>query len=243
MNFPAQVFCDMTYDGGGWMLLAYGFVANTGDTTANFAIPNLNHPGGFGTYAYNPTNRASTNGLVQTTQNQKTAMLLAKGATEMIMAAGGNPSSGGIDNYTYVYKFDIPDPGALTFANHTNQYNSNMSVSQVQVTGLKGDIGTFTRWTITESLGCSWTDTYPSGYGLQENGSPRSQTFDRGPFFPSVHSGSRSTAPGNPALQTAQPDLGVNGFQQGARSYTFRGWYGANAVTFGQTGQTSIWVR
>lgn len=244
MTYAAQVYCDFTYDSGGWMLLSYGFLATTGDSSSNYAMPNLNHDRPTGTtYSYNPTNRASTYGLVSNSYSVQTALLLAQGSSQMMFAAGGNPSSGGIDGYTNVYRIEIPNPNALTFANHSYTYGgASMNVSAVTVTGLKGDIGTWTRWTFTEAIGATWSDTYPTGYGLVSNSTVRGWNGDGGPFFPSVHSGSRTTAaPTNPALQTASPDIGVNGFQQGARSYSYRGWYGSTSVN--NTGQMSIWVR
>lgn len=241
MNYAVQVYCDFSWDSGGWMLVAYGYVATTGDSTSNWAMPNLNNDAS--TYGYTPTNRASTYGLVLSPGGQKSGLLLHQGATQVTYAAGNNPVTGGIDSYGYVYRINIPSPASLTFANHSYTYGgATMGVSTVGVTGLKGDVGAWTRYTFTEALGATWSDTYPTGYGLASNASVRGWNGDGGPFFPSVHSGSRNTAaPGNPGLQTASPDIGVNGFERGARSYTYRGWYGATSVN--NTGQTSIWVR
>lgn len=241
MSQAVQVYCDLSYDGGGYMLLAYGYVANTGDNSLNKAIPNLNHDGT--AWSYTPTSRASQNGLVLSPSSQKSALLLAKASTTMIMAAGGDPSSGGIDGYSYVYKFGIPSPSALTFNNHSYYYNGSMTNSgAITVTGLKGDIGTWTRYTITEAIGASWTDSYPAGYGCVESTGPKSGQWDYGPFFPSIHSGSRNVAPTNPTVVSSSPDIGVNGYTAGAQSYTYRGWYGAG-IGVNQTGQTSIWVK
>ena len=241
MTQAVQVYCDLSYDNGGYMLLAYGYVASTNDSSSNKAIPNLNHDGT--AWSYTPTSRASANGLVLSPSSQKSALLLAKSSTTMIMAAGGNPSSGGIDGYSYVYRFPIPDPAALTFNNHSYYYNSSMTnTSGFTVTGLKGDIGTWTRYTIKEAIGASWSDSYPTGYGCIENSSPKNTTWDYGPFFPSIHSGSRNVAPGNPTVVSSSPDIGVNGYTAGAQSYTYRGWYGAG-IGVNQTGQTSIWVK
>jgi hypothetical protein len=241
MSQAVQVYCDLSYDGGGYMLLAYGYVATASDSSSNKAIPNLNHDGT--AWSYSPTSRASSNGLVLSPSSQKSALLLAKSSSTMIMAAGGNPTTGGIDNYTYVYRFGIPDPTALTFNNHSYYYNSSMTnTGGFTVTGLKGDIGTWTRYTIKEAIGSSWGDSYPTGYGAIESTTPKNGTWDYGPFFPSIHSGSRNSAPTNPTVVTSSPDIGVNGYTAGAQSYTYRGWYGAG-IAHGQTGQTSIWVK
>lgn len=240
MTQPVQVYCDLSYDGGGYMLLAYGYVASTNDSSSNKAIPNLNHDGT--AWSYTPGSRASSNGLVLSPSSQKSALLLAKASTTMIMAAGSNPSSGGIDGYSYVYRFPIPDPAALTFNNHSYYYNSSMTNVAVTVTGLKGDTGTWSRYTIKEAIGASWGDSYPTGYGCIESSTPKNGTWDYGPFFPSIHSGSRNIAPSNPTVVSSSPDIGVNGYTAGAQSYTYRGWYGAG-IGVNQTGQTSIWVK
>jgi hypothetical protein len=240
MTQAVQVYCDLSYDGGGYMLLAYGYVATTSDSSSNRAIPNLNHDGT--TWSYTPGSRASSNGLVLSPSLQKSALLLAKSSTTMIMAAGSNPSSGGIDGYSYVYRFAIPDPAALTFNNHSYYYNSSMTNVAVTVTGLKGDTGTWSRYTIKEAIGASWGDSYPTGYGCVETSTPKNGTWDYGPFFPSIHSGSRNIAPSNPTVVSSSPDIGVNGYTAGAQSYTYRGWYGAG-IGVNQTGQTSIWVK
>jgi hypothetical protein len=224
MTTAVQVYCDMTYDGGGYMLLAWG---NTG----GYNIPNLNHNSTQYSYAVN--SRSSSNGLIASTGGQQSALLIAKSCSNMIMAAGNDPATGGIDSYGYVYKFAIPSPSSLTFQNHNVNHSSGLGVSTVTVTALKGDSGSYTRYTTTESLGATWNDSYPTGYGCITNTNPRNNTFDAGPFFPSIH-------PRNGGY-TSQPDVGVNGFSSGNLTYTFRGWYSANGNGF--TGQTSMWVK
>lgn len=231
MPIAVEVFCDMSYDGGGYMLLAYGFVGNTQSNSSNFGIPNLNHNST--QFSYTPTSRASTHGLVQSPNGQQSALLIARASTILLMAAGNNPSTGGIDGYSNVYRFPIPDPSALTFENHAVQHSSNQNVATVTVTALKGDSGTYTRYTTNRSLGATWNDGAPTGYGAIENTNPRSNTWSGGPFFPSIH---RSNGG-----YTSQPDVGVNGFISGQRDYVFQGWYSAN--TNGFTGQTSMWVK
>jgi hypothetical protein len=241
MAFAAQVYCDFTYDSGGWMLLSYGFVATTGDSPSNFAMPNLNYDQPTGApYSYNPTNRASSHGIVSNAFGGQTALLLARASTQMMFAAGNNPSTGGLDNYSNIYRIDIPNPSALTFANHSFTYGgATMGVSAVTVTGLKGEVGTFSRWTFTQAIGATWSDTFPTGYGLASNSNVRGWNGDGGPFFPSVHSSSRAGFTGQGFV--ASPDIGAGGFVSGSRTYTFRGWYGVLSVN--NTGQTSIWVR
>jgi hypothetical protein len=237
MNVAVEVYCDMSYDGGGWMMLAYGYTDASDRGSANYAIPNLNHDGTV--YAYNPTSRASNHGMVSTPALQKSALLIAKASTFFLMAAGNNPSSGGIDAHSYVYRFPIPNPSSLTFNNHTFWYNGNMGTSTVTVTGLKGDSGTWTRYTITESLGASWGDSYPTGYGAISSTSPKSTNINDGPFFPCVFGGSRGDSGGGGWV--ASPDLGVNGFSSGTRQESYQGWYRPGGR--GNSGGMTIWVK
>jgi hypothetical protein len=158
----------------------------------------------------------------------------------MIMAAGNNPATGGIDAHAYVYKFTIPSPSSLTFNNHSFSYNSSMTNSSgITVTALKGDSGTYTRYTIVEALGASWGDAYPIGYGLCSSTTPKSTTLNDGPFFPCVYGSSRSDGGGNGWV--ASPDLGVNGYVSGTRYESYQGWYRVNGR--GNSGGMTIWVK
>jgi hypothetical protein len=151
----------------------------------------------------------------------------------MLFAAGSNPASGGIDGYDYAYIIPIPSPSTINFNNHNFDQSASYPTSTVTVTGVKGEIGTYTRYTFTNQIGATWSDTYPTGYGAASSSSPRGWNGDGGPFFPSIHSGSQPRSAG---VVNAGPD--VTGGQQ---SYYYRGWYGM-AFTNG-TGQMSIWTR
>lgn len=242
MPFATQVYCDMSYDGGGYMLLAYGFVGSTADSSSNWNIPNLNHDGT--SWPYNPTSRAGGHGVLPGSTGQRTALLIAKTCSTFLMAAGGNPNTGGVNEYSFIYTFPIPSPSVLTFNNHALGNNGGMNIATVTVTALKGQSGTYTRYTLDQSLGATWGDSYPSGYGAIANSNPNNGTWDAGPFFPSFHSGARASGSNgnqNAVPVNSSPDIGVNGFQTGSRSYTYRGWY--DATGNGNTGQTSLWVR
>lgn len=246
MSTAVQVWCDMDYDGGGYMLVAWGHVANTGDdsgASGNYGIPNLNCNDS--SYAYNATSRNGTHGLVTPVGNQTTAVRLFRAAQESIWAAGGTPSTGGIDNYTYVYKVIIPSPTRLTFTNHivdltsanTGTETASTPVATVTVRGMKGDVGNVTKYTFRDFLGATWSDSYPTGYGFVNSLSVRGWNSDGGPFFPSVHSG--SVPRNNGTGWNAGPDV-----TNGRRGYTYRGWYrGDSAGSVNNTGQTSIWIR
>jgi hypothetical protein len=253
MSIPTLVYCDMGYDGGGYMLVTYGFVNTTGEDSANRPIPNLNHDGM--QFEYNPFSRASNNGLVTPHGGQQTAVKLGRASTTSIWAAGGNPTSGGINSYTYVYRIDIPSPKELTFRNHSYYYNTATDATtekgaSVNVVGLKGDTSTVQKYLKLATLSNSWGDSYPSGYGAGTSSNPAGNTtFDGGPFFPSVHSGSGHPSYA-PSPQIITPDLGTQGWTAGGGAgranigYTYRGWYrGDSAGTTGNTGQMSIWFK
>lgn len=232
MTNPQQIYCDMSDFGGGWMLIAYGHVAATTGAAQN--IPNLNHDAD--DWTYTPTARASDNGVAP----YSSALHIAKNSTEFMMCynSGATVTTGGPNTYSHVYKFNIPNPSALTFANHTTYYNSSMGVSTVTVTGLKGQTGTWTRYTITESLGASWSDSYPTRYGVTSATNPRSANTNDGPAFTSIHSGSGHS--GAPSGQSS-PDIGMNGYVGSNLTYNYQGI--RNATSSNQTGATAIWVR
>ena len=219
------------------MTLSYGYVHTpSGDVSNkdNKAIPNMNNPFG---YSWLPNRRSSSNGLINLPHG---AVKIANNANYMIMAAGNNPATGGIDQYAFVYRILLRrNPYIVTFLNH-NRYNGGqqgrMHVTKFVVEALKGESGTYVRFALGEALGVTWSDSYPTGYGFSDKNAPFS-TFNKGPFFPSVHSGSGSgrTCPGCTPTNF-QPDV-----PGGSPHYTHRGWYTAN--TFAKTGQTPIWFK
>lgn len=237
MAVGIEVYCDMSYDGGGWMMLSYGYT-DGGDRTGNArALPNLNHDGSV--YSYSPASRASGHGMLPSPNSQKSAVLIAQASSTFLMAMGNNPSSGGIDSHSYVYKFTIPNPSAVTFNNHSYAYNGNMNISTITVNALKGDSGNYTRYTITQALGVSWGDSYPIGYGATSSSNPKSVSpIPDGPYFPSVHGGS---SPGRGGGWIASPDLGVNGYVSGNQYESFEGWYRPSGR--GYSGGGTIWVK
>ena len=231
---PAQTYCDMSFAGGAWMLASYGYVHTAGRNANNKAIPNMNNPYG---YAWLPTQRSSSNGLINLPHG---AVKMAKNARSMIMAAGNNPATGGINKYAYVYRIHITNnPYNITFANH-NRYNGGqpgrMHVQDFIVEALKGESGLYVRFALGEALGVTWSDSYPTGYGFNHKRASF-DTFNKGPFFPSVHSGSGRSRPCSGCTPSNyEPDV-----VGGSPHYAHRGFYTANGV--GKTGQTSIWFN
>ena len=230
---PAQTYCDMSFAGGAWMLASYGYVHTAGLNSNNKAIPNMNNPFGF---TWLPTQRSSSHGVISLPHG---AVMMANNARYMIMAAGNNPSTGGINEYAYVYRISLGNnPYNITFANH-NRYNGGqpgrMHVVDFVVDALKGESGTYVRYALGEALGVTWTDSYPTGYGFNDKTTP-SATFIRGPFFPSVHSGSGRSPCSGCTPTNYEPDV-----VGGSPHYTHHGWFTANG--WDKTGQTSIWFK
>ena len=236
---PVQSYCDMSFQEGGWTLASYGHVATTGYGVfddGNKNIPNMNHPNG---YTWHPNKRNTSQGVIALEHG---AVNLARGAKHMIMAGGGNPVSGCINEYSYVYFIDISNnSNKITFANH-NRYHgaigttniSKMHVVEFTVKALKGETGSEKRYALAEALGVTWGDTYPTGYGFAPFNSEYG-SWDRGPFFPSVHTGDRP-AGGCTAVKPYPPDVG-----KGCPNYAHYGWH--SLFTTQKTGQTSIWFK
>jgi len=231
---PAQTYCDMSFAGGAWMLASYGYIHTTGTNSNNKAIPNMNSPFGF---AWLPTQRTSSHGVINLPHG---AVMMTNNAGYMIMAAGNNPATGGINQYAYVYRIYLKNnPYNITFANH-NRYNGGqpgrMHIVGFVVEALKGESGAYGKYALGEALGVTWSDSYPTGYGFYDQTTPYG-SFTKGLFFPSVHSGSgRSPCSGCTPTTNYEPDV-VDGTPQ----YTHHGWYTANG--WDKTGQTSIWFK
>ena len=238
-SFPVLSYCDMSFQGGGWTLASYGYVAtNTYGTSnnGNKNIPNMNHPNG---YTWLPNKRDNSQGVIAL---QHGAVNLARGAKYMIMAAGNNPVSGGINKYSYVYFIDISNnPYNITFANHNRYHGAigtstipKMHIVEFTVKALKGETGSEKRYALAEALGVTWRDTFPTGYGFSPVNAQYG-TWDKGPFFPSIHSGDRPVGSCTPAKPYA-PDV-----TEGCYQYAHFGWQ--SLYTTKKTGQTSIWFK
>ena len=161
---PAEMYCDMSFAGGGWKLASYGYVHAIGLNASNKAIPNMNNPFG---YNWHPDRRSSSNGLINLPDG---AVKIANNANYMIMAAGNNPATGGIDQYAFVYSIFLQrNPYKVTFLNR-NRYNGGqqgrMHVTKFVVEALKGESGTYVRFALGKALGVTYTDSYPTGYGF-----------------------------------------------------------------------------
>ncbi len=105
---------------------------------------NMNRPNG---YNFNPQGRANTHGLINLSSG---AVNMARGATHMLMTAGGTVATGDAAAYTYVWRTDISAVAPqISFVNHNyDKGGAAMPIQQYTVIGLKGETDTYTRFNI-----------------------------------------------------------------------------------------------
>lgn len=160
------------------------------------------------------------------------------------MAAGNNPNTGGIDKYQYVYKINLCNiTGEITFDNHNSYHGASgarkvprMRLQAFAVHGLKGDLKNYTRFSLAESLGVTSRDSFPTGYGFYDR-KEQFAYFHRGPFFPSVHSGSgRIDSFRFGKYRSFSPDV-----EKTCYRFNYKGWY--TATSMNNYGQMSIWFK
>ncbi len=220
-----QTFCDMTIDGGGWSLVSY---APSGSARAMCAFDgntrNL-YPMSTGGGAWDPADRASAASLA--------AVPIARRSTEMLLARSDRDgATGAIGGMDVVNKFTIPDPSIVHFDNASpGRGDIDRGVcTRVQLTTLRGPDATgAVRYTWSRSLMVTWSDTYPTGYGV--NSANDCQQSTTGPAYTTSFTGR-----GWPQRYCWPHDaLG------GAYTYWHRGWW--DPAQHDRTGSVSIWLR